>query len=1236
MILLTAVSVWAADPEVNLVPWPQSLSLGGGEMALSASSRVVYSDASLAGLAQIVAQEVEEVTRLTVSTASGSPSAGDIYLKLTTDPTITGEAYKVTVGTYATAEAENYNAVAMGSVTILQAIKDTAGAYSIPKMTVTDAPDAAYRGLLVDVARQLHSIDTLKEVVDMCRLYKVRFLQLHLCDDQAFTFPSTAYPDLPNYGRHYSMTEMQDLVAYADARGVIIIPELEVPAHASAMCKAMPDLFASPTSGIINFADPAVWNAVKTLIDEMCDVFQSTPYFHLGADEASIWGLSSDPEFQAAFTTYGVDGIEGLFNYFINELNDKIISRGKKTIVWEGFNYGKSGNSKMDTDISVMMFDNYKHPLDYINAGHPVINASWFPLYIVGSSGFGVPPNYIYDWDKYKFGNYTDPFPRRYDSVYWKNVTPPNPNIPGAQMCSWEMPEENEIPFIRFRIAPYADRIWNPANANGFEHFDTRYDSTDLVLDCLLADHQPPQVPANVGASDGLYENKVRIGWANGGNYPIRFALYKSTTNNSAAATLVTDNLSKSATSYEDTDVVSGQTYYYWLKAWNKWGWSDFSSVATGKTGGSSDLTLAYEPFDYSGGVGIDGQNGGDGFADAWSLVDTGGTATIDSVGLTYPGLVTDGGALRLTGIDDTPSHHLVRSYAGHTGHDMSVVWFSFLIKPEKVADGHAYIGLNNTYDRIGIGKKWGNGFGFHYKQAIKLENNHTYFAIACYDCRPGNDVAYMWIDPDLGQEPGLDTADIVYEGGGLGFGKGLSFSVQGYGQGVYMYDGIRIGSTWAEATTHTGGLEEPPTVASGPTPGSGVIGVSSSSPTLKWTAGRRAASHDVYFGTGPVLDAGDFKGNQTSETYSPGALEFNTTYYWRVDEVNTYGITEGPTWVFTTGGAAALMHHWTFDDAPGSSTAVDSVGGVTLNLNGATLDANGQIGRALSTNAAQVVSATALGTSPTKGFSIAFWAKASDLPSTSRFNPVVGFYENGYGLEVEVDMLRGTQGGQTVGGTVNYLDVDRNGELGSKVYSGSMTQDGLFDVPDDDFIHIVAVCDGVRRDPAHPKRIWINGVEQTNLIVTSTNHEIQMPAWEADHVLHLGYNTPWEPLTHNVGIDDLRLYDGVLNQYEIDALYLSGIDTDGDGVSDFQDNCVDTPNADQSDMDGDGFGDTCDVLPDLTNSDGVNLADLALFAAEWARADCTAPDNCNAADFDKSGEVDIDDLIKMVQFWLD
>ena len=194
--------------------------------------------------------------------------------------------------------AGNYAAVALGTATLLQSLAVRGGEVGLPRMSLQDEPPAEFRGLMIDVARKYHSIESLKDLVELCRLYKVRYLQLHLTDDQAFTFPSRAYPKLNEKPQHggkcYTIEMLRDLVAYADARGVTIIPEYEVPGHSAAANRAMHDLFIIAHTkpyehhASINFCKEDVMRAVATIVGEMCEVFKSTPYFHIGGDEADL------------------------------------------------------------------------------------------------------------------------------------------------------------------------------------------------------------------------------------------------------------------------------------------------------------------------------------------------------------------------------------------------------------------------------------------------------------------------------------------------------------------------------------------------------------------------------------------------------------------------------------------------------------------------------------------------------------------------------------------------------------------------------------------------------------------------------------------------------------------------------------------------------------------------------------------------------------------------------------
>src|SRR3954449_1499996 len=151
---------------------------------------------------------------------------------------------------------------------------------------------------MLDVGRPAHPIDAIKKVLEICRFYKARYLQLHPTDHQGWTFPSTRYPQLgsKNYAAHggvaprvYKLKELKELVAYADARGVTIVPEFEMPGHSGAAARSLPEIFdaINPASkrpvgiGCMNLSNEALYPALHALIGEMCDVFKSSLYFHI-------------------------------------------------------------------------------------------------------------------------------------------------------------------------------------------------------------------------------------------------------------------------------------------------------------------------------------------------------------------------------------------------------------------------------------------------------------------------------------------------------------------------------------------------------------------------------------------------------------------------------------------------------------------------------------------------------------------------------------------------------------------------------------------------------------------------------------------------------------------------------------------------------------------------------------------------------------------------------------------
>ncbi len=495
-VVLTLCASLVCTAELSLIPWPLSVQTNTGSLLLSDSNRIVAADPSLLPLVGVMTGEFAVAFGLNLSVAQNTPLPGDIILAFS--PALTGETYSVTVSSNIVISSATYAGIAAGSVTLLQAIGTNGTQVLVPKITVQDSPFVSYRGLMVDPARQHHGVTILKKLITMCRLYKIRYLQLHLTDDQGFKFPTTNFPLLitQNYsGPAYTREELQELEAYSQARGVTLIPEFEIPGHEGAMNRTMPDLFKIKDTvpyehhATINWAKPEVTNALDLIIGEICSIFKATPYFHIGGDEADYVFAHQNTNFILRFAELGYPqpydsgDTYQLYRRLIRDMNTLISNKyNKQMLCWEGFHRDTSATplEPIPKNIPVMAFENTYYPANYLaQDGYTIINTAWNPLYVV--NGVQCSPEHIYGWNIYRFGR----FQTDWNSVYWINITP-TPLVIGAQMCSWEQHEDIEIPTLRGRLPAMSERIWNPDAGKSFLDFSNRFVSTDLLLSKLI------------------------------------------------------------------------------------------------------------------------------------------------------------------------------------------------------------------------------------------------------------------------------------------------------------------------------------------------------------------------------------------------------------------------------------------------------------------------------------------------------------------------------------------------------------------------------------------------------------------------------------------------------------------------------------------------------------------------------------------------------------------------------
>lgn len=489
-ILAVLVHITGCVVAPDLVPWPKSIEIGSQYLTLSRNNRITAEDASLVPLSSLLSDEIFKIAGLRLNTAEVRGKSGDIILKI--DHKLDGEAYRLDVTDRVVVAGGNYRAVAWGTVSALQAIRHDNKRVFLPCMRIEDEPFADFRGLLLDVARKWHSIETIEQIVEMCRLYKIKYLQLHLTDNPSFTFPSRAYPQLTTVNRHggrsYTWDELQGLEQFATERGVTIIPEFEVPGHGAAMNRAMPELFKIKGTqpyehhASINFANKEVLKAIETIVAEMCEVFKSSPYFHIGGDEADLAYAHQHPDFKAAFEKHdlGEKGQWQLYRYFLIQMNEIVRRQGKQMIVWEGFHRDPSSKFQIPKDVIVMEYEcPFYPPKQLVEDGYTMVNAAWTPLYVVKKHKWSAEK--IYDWNMYLFGQ----FSRNYELTQWRQLEPTN-NVIGAQMCAWEQVEAAEVGSLRAGLPAMSERIWAPDLQRGYENFERRLKSVDGALEKLV------------------------------------------------------------------------------------------------------------------------------------------------------------------------------------------------------------------------------------------------------------------------------------------------------------------------------------------------------------------------------------------------------------------------------------------------------------------------------------------------------------------------------------------------------------------------------------------------------------------------------------------------------------------------------------------------------------------------------------------------------------------------------
>lgn len=464
----------SVDSSADIVPKVASVKSTDGHLSLSDGFYFDIQNPELDGLADIFANDHYMLTGIKNGTSKTATS-----IAIDIDQQLGIEEYELTIDEQISLKGGSYAATSMGLVSILQLLDEQ---QQLPKISIKDKPENGYRSLMIDLARGWHDIGVLKEIITLCKWYKINYLHLHLTDDQSFTFPSTAFPALVTKDRSFTLEGLKELNEYAHDRGVTLVPEIDVPGHSTQFIRKMPDLFGigdpKKNSYTISMGKEVVYEALNTIIDEIADVFKYSPYIHIGGDEAFFTGMEDDPETLAYMKNNNIPNLDELFRHFLVRLNDMVRSNGKQTIVWAGF--GEEGEIEIPKNIITMLWESqYYDPQQLIDDGFQVINASFKPLYVVNNRKWEA--DHIYsNWNLRRWESWGSPEPNNGVEVIDKNN-----QLMGATMCVWEQNQINQIHRLRERLPAMVEHLWF-GDANELTDFKKRLANTDKKLTRLL------------------------------------------------------------------------------------------------------------------------------------------------------------------------------------------------------------------------------------------------------------------------------------------------------------------------------------------------------------------------------------------------------------------------------------------------------------------------------------------------------------------------------------------------------------------------------------------------------------------------------------------------------------------------------------------------------------------------------------------------------------------------------
>ena len=523
IILLVCVLVQLnvnAQSSVNITPEPAMTKINQGGFLLTKQTTII-GNSKTENSKKYLADYLLKFYKINLLTSNEKIKKGNIIEFQFEETDGNNNQYHLIVTDNRIKIKGNAEGIFNGVQTLIQLIPINQKELRIQALEINDAPRFSYRGMHLDVGRHFFSVDFVKKYIDFLALHKFNTLHWHLTEDQGWRIEIKKYPlltqtgscrnqtligpygtgqyDGKKYCGYYTQEQIKDIVKYAEARYINIIPEIEMPGHSMAALTSYP--FLGCTKGpykvmetwgvsddVLCAGNDSSFNFLENVLDEVMQLFPSK-LIHIGGDECPKERWRDCALCQKRMKENNLKNEHELQSYFISRIEKYLNSKGRNIIGWDEILEGG-----LAPNATVMSWRGEEGGIAAAKSKHNAIMTPGTPVYFDHAQSKNEDSLTNGGYNSLKMVYDFEPIPKELNNEEAKYIL-------GAQANMWTeyMDNERKVEYMLFpRMTALSEVLWSQKSNKNWQHFETkipgifeRYDFWKVNFSRAYYDIQP-------------------------------------------------------------------------------------------------------------------------------------------------------------------------------------------------------------------------------------------------------------------------------------------------------------------------------------------------------------------------------------------------------------------------------------------------------------------------------------------------------------------------------------------------------------------------------------------------------------------------------------------------------------------------------------------------------------------------------------------------------------------------